>query len=97
MSARPENGVRELEAAVERALAALDRLRDRAERAERRSAELEHLLGAFQSGDENPAAMKSRLNRLEAENRELHERLDRGREGVERLLARIRFLEDQQP
>jgi hypothetical protein len=41
--------------------------------------------------------MKARLNRLEAENRDLHERIARGREAVERLIARIRFLENQQP
>lgn len=97
MSARGEDGLRELDAAVGRALEEIEQLRRRADEAERRSAELELLLAGFQVGDENPAAMKSRLNRLEAENRDLHDRIARGRETVERLIARIRFLEDQKP
>ena len=37
----------------------------------------------------------SRLKALESENEDLHARLEQGREGVERVLARIRFLEEQ--
>ncbi len=37
----------------------------------------------------------TRLKRLEDENFDLRERIERGREGVERLLARVRFLENQ--
>jgi len=87
---------KELEGAVAGAIEEIERLRRRAEEADRRCAELETLLGSFQVGDENPAAMKARLGRLETENRDLHERIERGREAVERLLARIRFLEDQE-
>ena len=92
-----DDDFRELEDAVERAVGELARLRGEAEESERRRGELETLLEVFRVGDENPADMKARLNRLEAENRDLHERIGRGREAVERLLARIRFLEDQQP
>ena len=94
---RSDEGFRDLEGAVSRALAEMDRLRQEAEASQRRCGELETLLGNFRVGDENPADMKTKLNRLEAENRDLHERILRGREAVERLLARICFLEDQQP
>jgi hypothetical protein len=40
--------------------------------------------------------MVSRLRALEEENADLRSRIDQGREGVERLLAKIRFLENQQ-
>ena len=97
MSTKHEQSLRDLEEAVARALAELDRLRGELDESQQRAGELETLLGSFRVGDDNPADMKARLNRLEAENRELYERIARGREGVERLLARIRFLEIQQP
>jgi chromosome segregation ATPase len=93
---RHEQDFRNLEEAVVRTLAELDRLRGELDQSQQRSGELETLLGSFRVGDDNPADMKARLNRLEAENRELQERIARGRESVERLLARIRFLETQQ-
>ena len=46
-------------------------------------------------GSANPADMHTRLKSLEVENADLTRRLDDGREGVERLLAKIRFLEEQ--
>ena len=46
-------------------------------------------------GEQDPGALVERLTDLESRNRELNERLEEGREGVERLLARIRFLEEQ--
>jgi len=90
-------GFDDLDGSVERALAELIRLRHAARASELRCGELETLLETFRVGDESPADMKQRLVRLEAENRDLHERITRGREAVERLLARIRFLENQQP
>jgi hypothetical protein len=39
--------------------------------------------------------MHVRLRELENENLELRDRLGRGRDTVERLVARLRFLEDQ--
>jgi chromosome segregation ATPase len=96
MSAKNADSLADLESAVGRALAEIERLREQAAESERRCGELETLLVSFRVGDENPADMKARLNRLEAENRDLYDRIGRGRESVERLLARIRFLEDQQ-
>lgn len=76
----------------------LDRVRDlakRADKAETRRAEVEDLLKRITTGDESPADMHGRLRHLETENEDLRGRLGEGRETVERLLAKIRFLEDQ--
>jgi hypothetical protein len=62
-------------------------------RAQMRS--LEDQLRRFTSGEENPSELLTRLGRLEAENRVLVERLQKGRAGVERMLAQVRFLEEQ--
>jgi chromosome segregation ATPase len=97
MTMKNEEAFKDLEGAVTRALGELEQLRRQADESQLRSGELETLLDSFRAGDESPADMKARLNRLEAENRDLHERIARGREAVERLIARIRFLENQQP
>jgi predicted RNase H-like nuclease (RuvC/YqgF family) len=88
-------GLPALEAAINRAVEELKQLRKRTADAAQRSAELEALLVSFQSGSESPERMKERLEHLEAENRDLRARITQGRESVERLLARIQFLEDQ--
>jgi predicted nuclease with TOPRIM domain len=97
MTMKNDDTFKDLDGAVARALDELEQLRRRADESQLRCGELETLLDSFRTGDENPADMKARLNRLEAENRDLHERIARGREAVERLIARIRFLENQQP
>jgi chromosome segregation ATPase len=97
MTMKNEDTFKELDGVVARALDELAELRRQADESQLRCGELETLLDSFRSGDENPADMKARLNRLEAENRDLHERIGRGREAVERLIARIRFLENQKP
>lgn len=88
-------GFQALEGAVGRVLEELARVRLRAEAAHRRSEELEGLLRSFEAGEESPGRMQERLTVLEAENEDLRARIERGRETAERLLARIRFLEDQ--
>ena len=86
--------------ALDRAISdALDRLRwmkERTELAEEKSEELEDLLKRFTGQEVDPGQMMSRLRQLEEENAVLRSRLEQGREGVERLLAKIRFLENQQ-
>ena len=84
-----------LETAVGLALERLDEFRARAHGAEARSAELGELLQRFTQDQGEAQLLLSRLRALEGENEELRGRLEKGREGVERLLARIRFLEGQ--
>jgi predicted nuclease with TOPRIM domain len=57
--------------------------------------ELEKLLKRFTKGDADPAGLQERVSSLEAESTELRRRLSEGREGVDRLLSRLRFLEEQ--
>lgn len=84
-----------LEAAVGRALERIGELEGRLTEARARGEELERLLASFESGEDDPATMKDRLDRSERENVDMRSRLQEGRDAVERLLARIRFLEDQ--
>lgn len=84
-----------LEEAVQRAVRRIDGLEVRLREARERASELEELLRSFQTGDEEPAEMKARLEAVEAANADMRDRLARGRDAVERLLARIRFLEEQ--
>jgi predicted nuclease with TOPRIM domain len=71
------------------------RLRSRSRKAEDRIRDLEALLRRFTKGEDDPASLQTRLAKLEAENHEMKERIRKGRDGVERLLSRIRFLEDR--
>lgn len=84
-----------LEAAVGQALERVEALGRRATIAEARVRDLEELLRRFTRGDDDPARLVDRLRILQDENEGLRDRLNQGREGVERLLARIRFLEEQ--
>jgi hypothetical protein len=91
----PEAALDGLATAVERALERVSQMQDRLRVAEGRRDELEGLLAKMADGSANPAEMLTRLKSLEIENADLARRLDDGREGVERLLAKIRFLEEQ--
>ncbi len=84
-----------LEDAVKRALAELADARERARTAEAQRAELEQVVRRFTQEDGAANLVLSRVRTLEEENTDLRARLDKGRDGVERLLARVRFLEDQ--
>ena len=86
-------------AALENAVGGLlDRLSDvsaRALEAEGKSEELETLVKRFTGDDAEAGRMLTRLKGLEDENQDLRGRLKKGRAGVDRLLAKIRFLEEQ--
>lgn len=84
-----------LEGAVARALERVDELERDAVSARARARELEGLLSAFSADDEAPDRMVARVRRLELENGDMRERMEEGRRSVERLLAKIRFLEEQ--
>lgn len=87
--------LREMERAVGGALERLRSLRARAEEAESRERDLQELLRRFTGDPEEAGRLLGRMRALQEENADLRERLARGREGVERILARLRFLEDQ--
>jgi predicted RNase H-like nuclease (RuvC/YqgF family) len=84
-----------LDGAVERALERIRELEERLEGAEERARDLDGLLAHMSGGELPPTALLDRVRALEGENADLRRRLSGGREGVERLLAKIRFLEDQ--
>jgi hypothetical protein len=86
----------QLERAVGDMLDRLEWLQDRAALAEDKSEDLKELLERFTGSDVDAAQMISRLRALETENADLRSRLEQGRAGVDRLLAKIRFLESQQ-
>lgn len=94
--AEPErDAFQELESAVTEMLSEIETLRERAAEAEARADELGELVKRF-TGDEGEAErLLSRLKSLETENEDLKVRLDKGRDGVDRILARIKFLEEQ--
>jgi predicted RNase H-like nuclease (RuvC/YqgF family) len=85
----------EVEGAVGRLLEEMKRLEARTQRAETRVRDVEALLRRFTRGDEDPAQLQRTVSGLQEENEELRSRIEEGREAVERLLARIRFLEEQ--
>lgn len=84
-----------LETAIEEVLWRLERARGRAEAAEEKSAEFQELAKRFSEDGGAAGQLLTRLRTLETENEELRRRMEQGREGVERLLAQIRFLEGQ--
>ena len=84
-----------LEKLVGQAVDRLAELRTRAEAAEARNEELEELLKRFTEDEGAAGRLLTRLKTLEGANSDLTDRLARGREGVDRILARIRFLEEQ--
>ncbi len=93
---QPERAAfQKLEQAVGSLMERVGRTRERALAAESRSLELDTLLARFTEDGDAAGQLLDRLHELEAENGDLRDRLSRGREGVERLLARIRFLEGQ--
>ena len=93
---RPERAaLHDLEVRVGEAVERLESLRTRATVAESKNAELEELVRRFTGDEAAPGRLLSRLQQLERENSDLRDRLMRGRDGVDRVLARIRFLEEQ--
>lgn len=84
-----------LERAVGELLEDAERLEIRYSRSEARVQDVENLLRRFTKGEDDPARLLRRVAELEEENDLLKDRIREGRAGVERLLARIRFLEDQ--
>lgn len=102
MSQPGDNGALPESAAFDRLEAAVSRLVDeitdanrRADAAAAKNAELSELVQRFTGNEESAGELMTRLKTLESENAELRGRLDAGRDGVERMIARINFLENQ--
>ena len=85
-----------LERAVGDVLDRLNWLHERASLAQEKSEDLQELLERFTGDEIDAGQMMSRLRHLETENADLRDRLEQGRAGIDRLLAKIRFLEGQQ-
>ncbi len=84
-----------LEAAVAEILDRMSLLREELREAEVEGRRMEELLDKFTGGHEDATSIAVRLQELESANRDLLERLSKGRAGVERLMARIRYLEER--
>lgn len=67
----------------------------RAEAAERRIRELEVALREFADGRLNPMQLAEQARDLEQTNKMLENRLSQARETVQRMLARLRFAEEE--
>lgn len=92
---QPERAAfQELDTAVGKLIEELTTMKGRAGVAEAQSAELQELLQRFTGDDDAAGRMLTQFSDLEAENIDLRERIERGRDGVDRLLARIKFLEE---
>jgi Mg2+ and Co2+ transporter CorA len=85
-----------LEGTIDSTLEEIRRLRERLASAEDQSKEMDEMLRGITDGEQSPRDMLRQLHHLEKENHELRGRLGEGMESVDRLLARVRFLEDQQ-
>ena len=85
-----------LETALQRLLQEFDALQRRSAEAEQRVQQLEAALrnNSTSGGELDPVAMANRVHMLEQENRFLARRLDRARESVKRISARLQFLEE---
>lgn len=84
-----------LEEAIDRLIEELREARREVDAARERADRGDQLLRQFVDGRQDPAALAERAKELEEQNEELRDRIRRGREGVDRILASIRFLEDR--
>lgn len=84
-----------LESAVRRLVRESARMKVELRSARERNRELMELLGPVAEGGVSPESLVERLRAAERERREFEKRLERGREVAERMMARIRFLEDR--
>lgn len=83
--------VRSVEESARRAVSAEAQVQE----VKTQNVEMADLVERFTESPTNAEDLMARLKRLEDENDDLRTRLDRGREGIERMITRIRFLENQ--
>ena len=102
MSEPEDNGVaadkasfKRLEGAVGQLFDKLSEARRRTRAAEAKTVELAELVRRFTGNEAEAGELMNRLKGLETENVELRGRLEAARAGVDRMIARIKFLENQ--
>ena len=88
-------GLGRLEEVVNRLLEDRAAIVEGAHEAEKRIQELQALLAKFSDEGVDPATLHEKLETLRDQNERLRERITEGREGVDKLLSRLRFLESQ--
>ena len=88
--------IQRLESALQRLLSAFDALQRKTTETEERFRQLEGAMrtSSTAAGDLDPVALANRVTLLEQENRFLARRLDRARESVRRISARLQFLDE---
>jgi predicted RNase H-like nuclease (RuvC/YqgF family) len=84
-----------LDLTVRRLIEAHDEWRRRAEAAEARIAELEATVRELASGGLDPVALNEQLRMMAERNRTLRERMTHAQDGVQRMLARLQFAEEE--
>jgi predicted RNase H-like nuclease (RuvC/YqgF family) len=91
----PEGEWQRLEGALHELLRVFDELAASANQSQEHVKQLESAMrNASGSGELDPVALANRVTLLEQENRFLARRLDRARESVKRISARLQFLQD---
>lgn len=84
-----------LELTVRHLLDAYDAWRERAMAAEARVAELEQTVRQVAEGDLDPVALAEQVRALEERNRAMRARMDAAHETVQRIVARLQFVEEE--
>ena len=84
-----------LETAVARLLKEHAAALGRARAAEARLQELEKRVNEARKSGSDPVQLQETISHLRERNADLEKRIDAGRAGVDRLLSRIRFLEER--
>ncbi len=85
-----------LEDSLQRLLSEFEALQQKRAQAQEQVRQLEAALrnNSTEAGELDPVALANRVHLLEQENRFLARRLDRARESVKRISARLQFLEE---
>ena len=88
-----EDGFTVLEEAVDQAIGQLSAMSERIGVVETKNSELTKLVEQLDGDELEAGRIVTQAKQLENENADLRDRLGQGREAVDRLLAKIRFLE----
>jgi hypothetical protein len=90
-----EGGFDELERQITELLDAVEEARSALGKERARTLSLEGMIQDAEANGSEPGVFADHVEQVERRNRDLEERLEKGREAAERLLARVRFHENQ--